>query len=496
MPKRTTSFDLALPPRSEGTPAYRWLSDSLRSEILEGRLQPGTRLPGTRDVAQRYGMSRGTIVTAFEQLKEEGYLEGNIGAGTFVSSVLPEELLHARQARAVKGESAPKRRLTTFSKRVQSVYPVDPAAPRAFRPHLPALDLFPLSLWSQITARRIRGYSTSQMMGCDAMGHPSLREAIADYLRTARGMRCDARQILVVSGTQEAIDITARLFLEPGDRVAVEDPGYPRAPRVFEAMGAKILPQPIDEEGMVVRPSQLRGSRLVYVTPAHQFPTTVTMSLRRRLQLLEWARENDALILEDDYDSEYRYAGHPLPALQGLDRNGVVLFVASFNKMLFPSIRLGYMVVPEDLVEPARRLKALISRHMPLLEQIVLAEFIAEGHFGRHIRRMRTIYAERLSVLLEEGRKRFSGLLELSTAEAGLQTIGVLAPGMEDSEVAAAALARGIESMPLSYAWRSSPSSQGLMLGFAAIDQREIRRGARELAMVLEKAARESREKR
>lgn len=490
MAKRATSFDLTLPPRPAHVPAYRWLYDALRQHILEGRLPPGTRLPGTRDIARQYGLSRGTIVTAFEQLREEGYLQGSVGSGTFVSIVLPAEPTAARaRSRASAAPAHPRRRLSAYAARTRPFHTPDPQPPRSFRAHLPALDLFPLTLWSRIAARRIRGLSTAQMIGCEPMGYLPLRAAIATYLRSARGVHCDAAQVLITSGTQETLDLVTRLFVAPGARVALENPGYTGAARAFESIGARIATLAVDDEGLQLRPAALRDARLIYCTPAHQFPTGVAMSLQRRLDLLEWARGSGGLVFEDDYDSEYRYSGRPLPALQGLDRHGVVLFAGSFSKLLFPSLRLAYLVVPPDLVDAVAAAKGVVSRHAPLLEQVVLGEFIEAGHFARHLRRMREVYATRLAALLAQGRARWRGLLELSPIDAGLQTAAWLAPGLLDTAVVAAAAQRGVEVTPLSRYTRGPVLRQGLMLGFASVDLPEIRRGVRELGIALEQLA-------
>jgi GntR family transcriptional regulator/MocR family aminotransferase len=280
--------------------------------------------------------------------------------------------------------------------------------------------------------------------------------------------------------------MAARLLLNPGDRVCVENPGYPGAILAFQAFGAKIFASGSDEEGIEIRRLPSRGVRLIYVTPGHQFPLGTTMSLSRRLQLLEWARKSGALIFEDDYDSEYRYSGRPIPALQGLDVNGLVLYAGSFSKVLFPALRLGYLVIPSNLVHHFEAIQSLTSKHAPVLEQLVLSDFIAEGHFGRHLRRMREIYAERLSVLLEQARLRLSGLLEISKVEAGLQTVGWLCPGIDSESVAAAAAKRHVDVIPLDRYSLGRVMPPGLQLGFAAMDVKEIGRGVRELAIALE----------
>src|SRR5215831_10809421 len=475
MAKQTTTFELMLPVRDSGTPAYRWLYDALRGEILEGRLRPGARLPGTRDLGEQYGLSRGTIVNAFDQLKSEGYVEGSVGSGTYVSKVLPDELLQVRRKAVATPPDGrrPQRRISDYARRVSPfpVYQIRPA--RAFR-DLPALDLFPTELWAQIAARRLRRVSTNHLLGCSPLGYRPLREAVAEYLRTSRGVSCVAHQVAIVSGTQEALDLVTRLVVNPGDRVSMENPGYAGAAIAFESLGAKISPVPLDSDGMKIEPRRLQGSRLVYVTPAHQFPLGITMSLPRRLELLAWARESGALIFEDDYDSEFRYSGRPIPALQGLDRSGLVLFAGSFSKVLFPSLRLGYLVIPEDLVGCFAATKSVSSRHAPLVEQAVLCDFITEGHFGRHLRRMREVYAERLTVLLEAARQRLAGLLEIANAEAGLQTVGWLCVGINGEAAAKAAATREVEVIPLRYYSRGCVAKEGLQLGFAAVDAAEI----------------------
>jgi len=323
-------------------------------------------------------------------------------------------------------------------------------------------------------------------MGCDPMGYGPLRQAVADYLNTSRGVQCVPEQVAIVSGVQEALDLVARLFLNPGDRVCMENPGYSGAAIVFESVGAKISTLSVDEGGMRLTYSKLNRSRLVYVTPGHQFPLGITMSLTRRLELLEWARNSGALIFEDDYDSEFRYSGRPVPALQGIDRYARVLFAGSFSKVLFPSLRLGYLVIPRDLLDYFAATKSITSRHSSLLEQAVLCDFITEGHFGRHIRRMREVYAERLAVLLDEAQKKLGGLLEISRVEAGLQTVGWLLEGIDAKSAAKAAAARNVEVTPLSIYNRGRMLREGLQLGFAAVDAREIRRGVRDLAASLQ----------
>jgi GntR family transcriptional regulator/MocR family aminotransferase len=502
MPKRAPGLDLTLPPPSEshrdprdGTlggafparPAYRWLYSALRTEILEGRLRPGARLPASRELARQYRFSRGTIVAAFEQLAAEGYVEGSVGSGTYVSRVLPEQRLQVGHTSSpgVAPSRRPSRRLSSHAKRVTPFTGFEAGPVRAFRANLPELRLFPTALWTQITARRLRRASMGLLIECETMGYPPLRRAIADYLGMSRGVRCVPEQVAIVSGTQEALDLAARVLIDPGDPVCLEDPGYPGARLVFEAAGARIAAVAVDSEGMKVPGPRFHSPRLAYLTPGHQAPTGVTMSLSRRLQLLEWAQRSGTLLFEDDYDSEYRYSGRPVPALQGLDRAGAVLFAGSFSKVLFPSLRLGYLVVPSDLVERFAAAKSVATRHAPLLDQAVLCDFVSEGHLDRHLRRMREVYAERLAILLSCAKERLAGLLELSPVEAGLQTVGWLNRSIDGEAMARAAATRGVEVKPLSRYSRRPLARDGLQLGFSAIDEAEIRRGVTELAVAL-----------
>ena len=427
-------------------------------------------------------------MSAFELLKSEGYLQGTAGSGTFVSRILPDTLLEVKRApgprTAIQGEK--KSNVSDYGRRVNLFSGFEIRPSRAFRANVPALDLFPTTLWAQITSRRLRRASMQLLLGCDPMGYAPLRDAVANYLGTSRGVNCGPEQIAIVSGVQEALDLTARILLNPGDRVCMENPGYAGARMVFKAAGAKVSAVRSDDEGMKVRAQSLRGSRLIYVTPGHQFPLGIAMSLSRRLELLEWARESGALIFEDDYDSEYRYSGPPIPALQGFDRNGSVIFAGSFSKVMFPSLRLGYLVIPWDLMTRFAATISLTTRHAPVPEQAVLCDFITEGHFGRHLRRMREIYAERLSVLLEAAREKLAGLLEISEIEAGLQTVGWLCQGIDAESAMKAAAARDVEVFPLSRYTQGKVAREGLQLGFAAVDAREIRRGVQDLATSLE----------
>jgi GntR family transcriptional regulator / MocR family aminotransferase len=488
MAKKSTSYELTLPHQNPALPAYQWLYEAVRAEILSGRLPPGARLPATRDLARQYGLSRGTIVNAFDQLASEGYVEGSVGSGTYVNKVLPEQLFQVASGRAARLAAHRKRPtvISHYAQRAKLFGSYENRPTRAFRANLPALDLFPTRLWTKTTTRCLRRISQRNLMGCDPLGYGPLRHAVAEYLTQSRGVRCVPEQVAIVSGVQEALDLTARILLDPGDRVCVENPGYPGALLAFQALRARICAVGIDGEGILVRQLPPRGVRLIHVTPAHQFPLGAAMSLARRLQLLEWAWKSGAVIFEDDYDSEYRYSGRPIPSLQGLDHHGVVLYAGSFSKVLFPALRIGYVVIPVNLVQRFEATLSLTVRHAPLLGQLVLREFITEGHFGRHLRRMREVYHERLSVLLEEAHGRLAGLIEISTVAAGLQTVGWLSGGMNAESAARAAAKRLVDVTPIDRYSQGKVVPRGLQLGFAASDVGEIRRGVAELAIALE----------
>jgi GntR family transcriptional regulator / MocR family aminotransferase len=486
MTGRKFTFDLILSPRPAGMPAFHWLRNSLRAEILSGRLSAGSRLPATRNFARQYQLSRGTILAAMNELQAEGYLETRRGSGTYISKMLPERLLQPERAAPpeASSKSVAGLRLSDFAKRVRPFsHGISPHS-TAFRTNLPALDLFPTTLWAQVAARRLRGISTRLLLGCEPLGYLPLREAVAQYARNSRGVNCDAGQVAIVSGIQEALDLVARLLLNPGDKVLMEDPGYQVAYAVFRAVGARLVPALLDDQGAAPKEKDFRSCRLLYVTPGHQYPMGMTMSLRRRLELLGWAAKYGTTIFEDDYDSEFRFSGRPIPAMQGLDRNGTVIFGGSFNKVLFPSLRLGYVILPPKLIEAFASTRAMITRHHPILDQLVLCDFMEQGHFARHIRRMRKIYDERLAILLERARLHLGEDLAMTNIEAGLQTTGFLLNGLTAESVAQAAAIQNIDVVPIGRYSCSSSVPEILQIGFAAVDEQQIDVGVRKLAEI------------
>ncbi|HKV41784.1 MAG TPA: PLP-dependent aminotransferase family protein [Blastocatellia bacterium] len=477
MVKCVSSLDLTFNQRPASQALTRWLEEELRRAILDGRLRPGTRLPATRDFARQYSLSRGTVVAAFEQLNAEGYLTCKVGAGTWVNARLSNQARGARKTPAAVRRLPPPMRGLTFR---------HPARP--FRAHEPTIVEFPVDIWARVASRRLRRVSSSLLAGGDVRGYKPLREAIASYLGAFRGVNCSSDQIVVTSGVQQGLDLLARLIVKPGAPVWIEDPGYFGAATALQNAGAKIIPVPVDEHGLsVAKGRQLQPlARCVYLTPAHQFPLGSTMSLERRLAVLAWAREAGAFIIEDDYDSEYRFEGLPVPALQGLDKCGSVILVGSFNKLMFPSIRLGYIVAPLALVDPLLDLRFGTDQHASGPDQAILTDFILEGHFSRHLRRMRDLYGARLAALQDQSRRYLDGLLKISPVQAGLYTAGFLRNGITSREAEAAAAARKVETMGFDRFSLKRTDIQGLVLGFAAFDEKQISLAVAELARALE----------
>jgi GntR family transcriptional regulator/MocR family aminotransferase len=472
MPRDASALDLPLTDRPAGRTLAQWLYEALRTAILDGRLGRGARLPATRDLARQYGVARGTVVTVFEQLQSEGYVTSRVGSGTRVSDQIPEDLWQPAPARAAVRQPPPASRFPP------------PTPLRPFHPFEPALDQFPMELWTRIAARRLRRATRALLGRGDVRGYAPLREAIAAYLGSSRGVRCIADQVVIVSGAQQALDLLARVLVRPGEPVWIEDPAYPGATAAFRNAGARLVPVPVDEHGLDVARGVRRAARAkaVYLTPAHQFPLGASLSIERRLAVLDWARRSGARVVEDDYDSEYRFAGRPIPALQGLDRSDCVVFLGSFSKVLFPSLRLGYLVVPPALLEPLLRLRVSTA---PTLDQAILCDFITEGHLGRHIRRMRELYRTRLAALREASTAHLTGLLEIPSVEAGLNTATRVVCGLSARQAEAAAAAAGVEAMALDRYALERRDVHGLLLGFAAFDPSQIRAGVLRLADAL-----------
>ena len=459
----------------------------LRKAILDGALAPGGALPASRRLAEDAGLSRNTVEAVYDQLEAEGFIERRHGSGSFVSSNLPErELAPARGPREVAAPPG----AAGLSKRgelmARSYGREEAPVGKAFQPSVPALDLFPRQLWARLLARATRAPGPDHLAAGDRAGFRPLREAIAAYVGSTRAVACSPDQVVVLTSSQQAIDLACRLLTDPGDTVWHEEPGYRAAAAAFAAAGAKVVPVPVDGEGIDVAAGQRLApeARLAYVSPSHQFPTGVAMSLSRRLQLLAWAARTGAFIIEDDYDSEFRYVGRPLAALQGLDQAGRVVYVGTFNKLMFPALRLAYLIAPPDLAERFIAARVLVDGHTSTLPQAALADFIREGHLGTHLRHMRTVYEERRQALIDAV-AGLGGKLTLGPIDGGMHACAYLPPGSDDVALALAARKIGIELRPLSLSYRGT-ARPGFILGFAPARPAEIRGAVERLARLLE----------
>jgi GntR family transcriptional regulator/MocR family aminotransferase len=481
VPKTGTFQDLVLEPCKVGLEAWRWLYTELRSAIIDGRLKPGTRLPSTRNLAAQYGVARGTVVAAFQQLQAEGFVSSHVSAGTFVVPASIWEMTSPAQQRSSRQVNS----RATIAKRAQallktsSVLPASHFIGKAFRGYEPAIDLFPVELWARIAARVYRKAPRHLYGQGDAGGYLPLRRAIAEYVGHSRGVRCSAEQIIVTLGAQQALDLLTRVLFDPGDEVWMEDPGYPGASQAFQNAGASVVPVPVDAYGIDVASGIMSSpaARAVYVTPANQFPLGTVMSADRRVELLSWAARAGAWIIEDEYDAEYRYSGKPIASLHSLDRSGSVIYVGTFTKMLFNALRIGFIVVPERLVEAFTTARSLMDRHAPTLDQAVLTEFINGGHFGHHVRKMRQVYSERSQLLAKEANRCLSGLLDVEHAQSGMRTVAWIQTHVAERDLARRAEQVGLEVIPISSYVRKYAQKPALMLGFAGCNASEIKRG-------------------
>ena len=469
----------------------RQLCENLRRLILTGKLLPSQRLPSTRELATSLGISRNTAIESYEQLKSEGYLQTIAGSGTFVCQQLPDDLgqpLPATEdSKTVERSTQPQ--LSIYGASLTDTEPFTswlPESPINFCYGRPALDQVPLKQWSRLWSRYCRMANRAMLdYAPDSLGYQPLREAIAQYLARSRSVKCHADQVIIVNGSLQAVNLVARVLIERGDWIAIEEPGFIDIRRLFQAQGAQLLPISVDESGIVVE-HLLKASKpvLLHVTPSHQSPRGVVLSLPRRLELLTWAAQTGATIIEEDFDSEYRYSGRPVPALQGLDRSNAVIYVKDFSEVLFPALRIGYLVVPPPLVHVLARANWLAARQAPLLEQHVLTDFINEGHLERHVRRMRSLYSQRRRTLVE-ALTHYLGQIEIISNDAGMHLTVRFHTGLSDAEIIerAASLGFGLSSTRPYYLGGGTPGE--FLLGYADLSEDKLVEGVERLAKVL-----------
>jgi GntR family transcriptional regulator/MocR family aminotransferase len=476
-------------------PLYKQLYERLRDAILTGQLERGARLPSTRTLASELGVARMTTALAYQQLLLEGYLESRVGQGTVVARSLPATLFNVqkeskRKKRTDEGQASPIHLASCLRPLKDVSWPSRSEGQDGgtFAGGEPGLEQFPYEVWARLIARRARQSVRTYAHYQPPAGYFPLREAIAAHIGITRGVRCTPEHIIMTAGSQGALDLAVRTLLSPGEAAWLENPGYFGARGALLAAGARLVPVPVDELGLMVEIGQKRcpEARLVSTTPSHQFPTGVTMSLARRMILLDWARQAGAWILEDDYDSEYRFRGRPLEALQALDHDGRVLYIGTFSKVLFPALRLGYLVAPPELIEPLLLMRRSLDMHLPILEQMALFDFLHEGHYARHLRRMLQHYRKLSELLHHELHTHLCSLLEIRTPEAGMQLVGWLPPGKDDQHAAELAAQVGIQVLPISRFSLEPLPRGGLVFGYAGMNEETIGPGVKRLAVALE----------
>lgn len=465
---------------------------AIRDLILSGGLDAGQRLPASRTLAKDLGISRTTVIEVFERLAAEGLIESRTGAGTFVSAALKDERPVPPRQPADAAEQPPRPpRLSRSLRKASGLFTERRLLqePRAFTTAMPAFDAFPLALWSRLMSKHWRDQRDVVMGYSDSNGYFPLRQAIASHLRANRGITCEAEQVFVVGGAQQAFYLIGSVLLDPGDRVWFENPGAIGARNALITSGAQLVPVPVDEKGLIVEEGRRleQDFRLAFATPTHQQPLGSTMSLERRFALLKAAEDADALIIEDDYDGEFCYGGHPQPTLKSIDATGRVIYVGTFSKTLFPALRLGYFLSPPGLVEVFNRVTNALLQGVPSSNQAVVASFMEEGHFAAHLRRMRKTYAERHQVLCDAARERLGGLLEIVPTDTGLHTIGLLPERFSETAVAEAAQKESVTVTPIERFSIAPSGRNGLVLGFSGIKPPEIVAGVETLAGVLER---------
>ena len=467
--------------RDGDAPLFRQIYAQLRAAILAQELRPGTKLPSTRQLASQLSVSRSAVVSAYEQLLAEGYATGKIGSGSYVSSDLPEPVEGRRPKRnARRAAAAPT--ATPLAQNFVDVTAQDEERP--FNLGRTLVDARTTALWRKSSARAFRALGPDHFGYSDPRGLPELRKAICDYLRAARAVRCEPEQIVVTSGTQHAIDLVIRVLQQGELQAWVEDPGYSLTRQALIAAGVKTHPIPVDAQGIDVAAGikSAPKARAVFVTPSHQFPTGVVLAMARRLELLAWARETNAWIIEDDYASEFRYGGRALASLQGLDDNERVIYVGTFNKALFPGLRLGYAVVPPALAKAFVTARYLVDRQPSSLAQAVVADFIEEGHFAAHLRRMRLQYRDQRDILVSSLRQRLGSELTVDPPDQGMHLVAYLRRGLKDTAIERAARERSVIVRAMSRLYVAAPPRSALVMGFSGYPRRMIPPAVAQLA--------------
>jgi GntR family transcriptional regulator/MocR family aminotransferase len=475
-------------------PLYQQLYRQVRDELLSGSVNDGaSRLPSSRALAVDLGISRFTVNLAFSKLHAEGYLQSRIGSGTFVAEPLPETFLSARTAKAEQRTERPPH----LSDRVRNIpdrrvgkqfdFGIAGAPGVSFVPAVAALDEFPIEIWERLRAQVLAKKGAHLLQYASSRGDPDLRKALTTYLCDYRGAHCHHDQIIITAGTQQAMMISALALVNRGEIAWMEDPGFYQARRVFGFAGAKVIPRPVDREGLVIgKPSKKSSPKIIYVTPSHQFPFGMTMSLARRAALIDFARERDAYIFEDDHNSEFRYTGPPLPCLQGLDNCGRVIYAGTFSKILYPSLRLGYILAPDQLVEPMIKIRAVMDQHSPAIDQATMARFLTEGFFLSHIKRMRKLYSDRREFFIEQFNKLLDSYFILEVPEAGLHFVAWLRRKADLPVIMRTCTEIAIRPSPLSSCFIKAEAEPALTFGFAAWSRAQIREGLTKFAAALD----------
>src|SRR6266516_4123849 len=490
-------FEMIRLDRIAAEPLHQQLYRQIRDELVSGSFSDGSsRLPSSRALAADLGISRLTVNLAFEKLHAEGYLRSRVGSGTFVADSLPETFLSSGRPRMRLLVERPPRlsdRVRNLSdKRVGKQFDFGIAGPPgvSFVPALPALDEFPIEIWERLRAQVLAKKGAHLLQYASSRGDPDLRKALATYLCDYRGARCHPEQIIITAGTQQAMMISAMALVNRGEVAWIEDPGFYQARRTFGFAGATVVPRPVDREGITItRPSKQHSPKIIYVTPSHQFPLGMTMSLARRTALIDFARTCDAYIFEDDHNSEFRYTGPPLPCLQGLDNVGRVIYSGTMSKILYPSLRLGYILAPEPLVEPMIKIRAVMDQHSSAIDQATLARFLTEGFFLSHIKRMRKLYSDRREFFIQQFNDLWNAYFILEVPDAGLHFVAWLRRKSERAVIMRVCTEIGIRPTPLSSCFMKAELDPALTFGFAAWSRAQIREGLVKLASTLKLTA-------